>query len=84
MFLFDFHRHIWSYSLTSLETYAFKTLVEDDTKLKQILRLSHFKDPSHLVSESGIKKMKLRRRKACLENHKVKTRKLIGLQVITL
>ena len=42
------------------------------------------KDPSHLVSESGIKKMKLRRRKACLENHKVKTKKLIGLQVINL
>ena len=43
-----------------------------------------FKDPSHLISESGIKKMKLRRRKACLEDHKVKTRKLIGLQVITI
>ena len=42
------------------------------------------KDPSHLVTESCVKKMKVRRRRACLENHKVKTRKLIGLQVITI
>ena len=42
------------------------------------------KDPSLLVTETCIGKMKKRRRKACLEDHKVKTKRLIGLQVNTL
>ena len=41
------------------------------------------KDPSLLVTETCIGKMKKRRRKACLEDHKVKTKRLIGLQVNT-
>ena len=55
-----------------------------DCYVESILPCMEFKEPSLYVTESGVRNMRNRARKACIVAHKEKIKCIIGVQVVTI